>query len=220
MAERYGTNRQSPHTWRKRFEQERPDGPADKSRRPRTGPARLPAAVEAMVREARRQHPRRGAWRISHQSAQRQDAPVPSRATVHRALARNGLITAQVQEHRRKYRTCQREAPSPCPVRFPQNNTMFAGCDASGRRGRRATPCWAARRAVGRPRGSGGPAGRSGRRRTVGGERGAGSVERGSGGRVRSGTLGSSWRSTALRMCTRNDVSAWDGPPLLRAAGR
>lgn len=111
VAERYGTTRQSLHTWRKRFEQEGLLGLSDRSRRPRTSPTRLPAAIEAAICDVRRQHPRWGARRISHELAQRQDAPVPSRATVHRVLVRNGLIAAQLQEHKRKYRRWQREAP-------------------------------------------------------------------------------------------------------------
>lgn len=35
----------------------------------------------------------------------------PSRATVHRILVRNGLVRAPPQEHRRKCRRWQREAP-------------------------------------------------------------------------------------------------------------
>jgi transposase InsO family protein len=36
---------------------------------------------------------------------------VPARATVHRALVRNGLVEPQSQRHRRKYKRWQREAP-------------------------------------------------------------------------------------------------------------
>jgi transposase-like protein len=94
VAERYGTTRQSLHTWRKRFEQEGLDGLSDRSRRPRTSPTRLPAAVEAAICEARRQHPRWGARRISHELAQRQDAPAqPTGAMrVQRRVSDNGRI--------------------------------------------------------------------------------------------------------------------------------
>nr|WP_199827071.1 IS481 family transposase [Streptomyces sp. WM6378] len=111
VAERYGTTRQSLHTWRKRFEQEGLPGLTDRSRRPRTSPARLPSSVEAAICELRRQHPRWGARRIRHELGQREVTPTPSRATVHRVLTRNGLVQAQVQQHKRKYRRWQREAP-------------------------------------------------------------------------------------------------------------
>jgi hypothetical protein len=38
-------------------------------------------------------------------------APVPGRATVHRVLVRNGLVTPQAQQHKRRYRRWQRAAP-------------------------------------------------------------------------------------------------------------
>ena len=36
---------------------------------------------------------------------------MPSRATVHRVLTRNGLIDPQAQQHKRKYKRWQRQAP-------------------------------------------------------------------------------------------------------------
>jgi hypothetical protein len=36
---------------------------------------------------------------------------VPSRATVHRVLTRNGLIDAQAPQHKQKYKRWQRQAP-------------------------------------------------------------------------------------------------------------
>ena len=38
-------------------------------------------------------------------------AGAPSRATVHRVLVRNGLVTPQAQQHKRKYRRWARETP-------------------------------------------------------------------------------------------------------------
>ncbi|MGP3919187.1 IS481 family transposase [Nonomuraea sp. 10N515B] len=111
VAARYGVSRQSLHSWRKRFEQEGMPGLADRSRRPKSSPHRLPAEVEALVCELRRQHPRWGARRIVHELRLRGVDPVPGRATVHRMLVRNGLVRHQEQEHQRKYRRWQREAP-------------------------------------------------------------------------------------------------------------
>jgi transposase len=104
VAARFGTSRQSLHTWRRRFEQEGMPGLADRSRRPRSSPTRLPAEVEALVCELRRKHPRWGARRLVWELGRRGVAPVPGRATVHRVLVRNGLVTPQAQEHKRKYR--------------------------------------------------------------------------------------------------------------------
>ncbi|MFE4061556.1 helix-turn-helix domain-containing protein [Streptomyces sp. NPDC059096] len=111
VAARYGTSRQTLHTWRQRFEQEGRPGLLDRSRPPRSSPTRLSAEVEAEICELRRRHPRWGASRISHELSARGLESAPSRATVHRALSRNGLVRAQEQQHPRTYRRRQREAP-------------------------------------------------------------------------------------------------------------
>jgi transposase InsO family protein len=111
VAARYGTSRQSVHAWRQRFQAQGMPGLADRSRRPHTSPTRLPADVEALICELRRQHPRWGARRISHELGRRGLDPAPSRATAHRVLVRNGLIDAQTQQHKRKYRRWQRAEP-------------------------------------------------------------------------------------------------------------
>ncbi|MER7657176.1 helix-turn-helix domain-containing protein [Streptomyces albidoflavus] len=111
VAARYGTSRQTLHSWRRRFEQEGMPGLLDRSRRPRNSPTRLSAEVEAEICELRRRHPRWGARRISHELSGRGLEPTPSRATVHRVLSRNGLVRAQEQQHPRKYPRWQREVP-------------------------------------------------------------------------------------------------------------
>ena len=110
VAERYGTTRQSLHAWRKRFEAEGMPGLADRSRRPKSSPSRVDAEVEALICQLRREHPRWGARRIAHELG-RQAAAVPGRATVHRVMARNGLVKPQEQQHGRKYKRWQRDAP-------------------------------------------------------------------------------------------------------------
>src|ERR1700719_824686 len=91
----YGVSRQSVYTWRDKYKAGGIDGLRDASRRPRTSPSRLPAQVEALVCELRRAHPRWGARRIAFEAARRGADPVPSRATVHRVLERNGLVVPQ-----------------------------------------------------------------------------------------------------------------------------
>jgi transposase len=110
VAARYGASRQSVYGWKTRYEREGIGGLADRSRRPHTSPGRMPAQVEALVCELRRTHPRWGARRIVFELASRGVDGVPSRATVHRALVRNGLVEPQQQRHRRKYKRWQREA--------------------------------------------------------------------------------------------------------------
>ncbi|MBN9097950.1 MAG: IS481 family transposase [Pseudonocardia sp.] len=111
VAARYGASRQSVYGWKSRYERDGIGGLADRSRRPHTSPGRMPAQVEALVCELRRTHPRWGARRIVFELATRGVDGVPARATVHRALVRNGLVEPQQQRHRRKYKRWQREAP-------------------------------------------------------------------------------------------------------------
>jgi transposase InsO family protein len=111
VAERYGTSRQSVHAWRKRFEAEGMPGLTDRSRRPRSSPSRVDAEVEALICRLRREHPRWGARRIVYELGRHGAPRVPGRATVHRVMARNGLVKPQEQVHKRKYRRWQRDAP-------------------------------------------------------------------------------------------------------------
>jgi transposase InsO family protein len=111
VAVRYGVSRQSVYSWKARYSAAGIDGLREASRRPRTSPSRLAAETEALVCELRRAHPRWGARRIAFEVAQRGVSPAPSRATVHRVLARNAMVTPQAQRHKRKYRRWQRETP-------------------------------------------------------------------------------------------------------------
>jgi transposase InsO family protein len=56
-------------------------------------------------------HPRWGARRITYELGRRGVDPAPSRATVHRMLVRNGLVSPQTQQHKRTYRRWQRAEP-------------------------------------------------------------------------------------------------------------
>ncbi len=111
VALRYGTTRQSLDSWRARVKEEGMTGLIDRSRRPHQSPSKLSAEVEAQICQMRRQHPRWGARRISHELGRHGLDRVPSRATVHRVLVRNGLIDPQDQHRKRKYKRWQREAP-------------------------------------------------------------------------------------------------------------
>jgi transposase InsO family protein len=111
VAVRYGVSRQSVYSWKARHAAAGIDGLRESSRRPRTSPSRLAAETEALVCELRRAHPRWGARRIAFEVAQRGVAAAPSRATVHRVLVRNAMVTPQAQVHKRKYRRWARETP-------------------------------------------------------------------------------------------------------------
>jgi hypothetical protein len=65
----------------------------------------------AMICELRRTYPRWGAQRIAHELTLRGVESPPSRSSVYRISVRHGLIAAQQQNHKRKYRRWQRDAP-------------------------------------------------------------------------------------------------------------
>ncbi|MCJ0872551.1 IS481 family transposase [Streptomyces sp. AP-93] len=111
VAIRYGVSRQTIYAWKAKHEAGGLDGLKERSRRPHNSPNRLPAAAEALACEMRRANPRWGARRIAYEIARTGIPAAPSRATVHRALERNGLIRHQKQQHRRKYKRWQRETP-------------------------------------------------------------------------------------------------------------
>ncbi|GAA2999779.1 hypothetical protein GCM10017559_20740 [Streptosporangium longisporum] len=89
------------------------DGLSDRSSRPHTSPARTPAAVEALICELRRNHPRWGAHRLVWELTRRPcPGAVPSRATVHRVLVRHGLVQLTPRGRRREdYTRWQRSEP-------------------------------------------------------------------------------------------------------------
>ncbi|TNC28633.1 IS481 family transposase [Amycolatopsis alkalitolerans] len=111
VAVRYGVSRQAVYTWKGKHAAGGIDALREASRRPKTSPTRVPAEVEALACEMRRAHPRWGARRIAFELAQAGVVSPPSRATVHRVLVRNGLVRHQEQQHKRKYKRWQREAP-------------------------------------------------------------------------------------------------------------
>ncbi|EST37653.1 hypothetical protein N566_11835 [Streptomycetaceae bacterium MP113-05] len=111
VARRVGASRQSVYTWLERYHAGGLDALVDRSRRPHVSPQQVAGEVEALVCELRRSYPRWGARRIVYELGQRGMVPVPGRSTVHRILARNGLIDHQEQNHRRVYRRWQRDAP-------------------------------------------------------------------------------------------------------------
>lgn len=111
VARQFGTTRQSIYTWKTRYLAGGLEGLADRSSRPRNSPSRVPVEVEAAICEMRRQHPRWGAQRIAFELAERGVRPAPSRSTAYRVLVRHGLVNEQQQQHRRKYRRWQRDAP-------------------------------------------------------------------------------------------------------------
>jgi transposase-like protein len=112
VAERYGVSRQAVHRWLRRYQQGGLDGLADRSHRPRRCPHQLAATVEARLCELRRAHLLWGPRRLGHELARGGIAPVPSRATIYRALRRNGLVEPRARRRRKAaWRRFERQRP-------------------------------------------------------------------------------------------------------------
>jgi transposase InsO family protein len=92
VAERFGVSRQSVHAWVRRYQQGGLGGLSDRSRRPKSSPGQVSGEIEAVVCEMRREHPRWGPVRITHELKKAKVSPVPSRMSVYRVLVRHGLI--------------------------------------------------------------------------------------------------------------------------------
>jgi transposase len=92
VGERFGVSRQSVHAWVRRYQQGGLGALSDRSRRPKSSPGQVSPEVEAVVCEMRREHPRWGPVRISHELKRAKVSPVPSRMSVYRVLVRHGLI--------------------------------------------------------------------------------------------------------------------------------
>jgi transposase InsO family protein len=103
VAAEIGASRQSVHSWMARYRDGGLAGLADRSQRPRSSPNQASAQVEAMVCELRRAHPKWGAQRIVHElmRSPAPPEPVPSRATVHRILVRQGLVVGRARRKKR-----------------------------------------------------------------------------------------------------------------------
>jgi len=71
VAVRYGVSRQTVHPWKGKYMAAGIEELREASRRPRTSPTRVESAVEALVCEMRRTHPRWGARRITLNSDSR-----------------------------------------------------------------------------------------------------------------------------------------------------
>jgi transposase InsO family protein len=84
---------------------------ADRSRRPKTSPARTEAAIEAAVLAIRDEHPAWGARKIAC-CLERDGHKAPAISTVHQILRRNGRIDKQAGPSGQAYQRFEKEAPN------------------------------------------------------------------------------------------------------------
>jgi transposase InsO family protein len=110
LCERFGISRPTGYKWLARARAEGEAGLAERSRRPRSSPARSADAVEAAVIAVRREHPTWGGWKIHHRLLADGEADAPSPSTCTAILRRRGLIAPDPAGPRALARF---EAPAP-----------------------------------------------------------------------------------------------------------
>jgi transposase InsO family protein len=108
VCRRYGISRDTYYRYRRRYLAEGIDGLEDRSRKPKTSPARIPAETEVRIVEMRTAHPRWGARRIRAE-LERAGFEAPAVSTVHQTLRRNGLVAAQPPRRRKADQRFERE---------------------------------------------------------------------------------------------------------------
>lgn len=95
VCRQLGISRQTFYKYRRRWMAEGPVGLVERSRRPRRSPRAIPAELEDEIVRLRKTLPLdNGAQTIAYHLA-RDGWPVPSVATIHRALVRRGQVVAQ-----------------------------------------------------------------------------------------------------------------------------
>src|SRR3954453_23299392 len=129
-------SRQSYYKWKKRFELGGLDGLRERTRRPGAIPIATPVAVEDAIVRARKELADEGEFNgpfsIADRLAGQGIAPVPSRATIARILARRGLVRPQP---RKRPRSCYRRFQAARPNEMWQSDwTGWQLTDADGTR--------------------------------------------------------------------------------------
>ena len=115
VAEKVGVSRQTLHSWLAKYEAGGLEGLGDVSRRPRSCPHQMPALVEAVVLELRREHRYWGPRRIRAEMVRRRSVSarqLPSESAVYRCLVRAGLVEP-LARHRRaeRFKRWERAVP-------------------------------------------------------------------------------------------------------------
>jgi transposase InsO family protein len=118
IAARLGVHRATLHRWVARYLTGQLAGLADRSHRPHSSPRQVAEAVEVMIAEMRREHPRWGSRRIRLEMLRkpgpwaRHDLVVPSERTIDRILHRQGLLRDRPRKRPRdSYKRFERPRP-------------------------------------------------------------------------------------------------------------
>ena len=91
LCREFGITRPTGYLWLKRYREEGVAGVAERSRRPRSSPARTPAELEGQVQQVRLRYPDWGARKL--QRVLDKEGVWLTVGTIHRILLRHGLVS-------------------------------------------------------------------------------------------------------------------------------
>jgi len=128
LCRQFGISRKTGYKWLTRYQQHGLSGLADRSRRPRSSPAKTADELERLVLGIRDRHPAWGGRKIRHILAQETLEPLPSPSTITSILRRWDRLDPQESAKRGP---CQRfEHPEPnalWQMDFKGNFALFGG---------------------------------------------------------------------------------------------
>lgn len=112
LCRRFGISPKTAYKWLRRFEALGPPGLVDRSRRPRSSPARTPPDLERGVLAVRDEHPAWGGRKIRARLRMTGTARPPAASTITEILRRNGRIDPAASVERKKWRFFEHERPN------------------------------------------------------------------------------------------------------------
>lgn len=110
LCERFGIARKTGYKWLAR--QRADETLQDRSRRPRSSPAKTPAQIEAAVVELRRQHPAWGGRKLRRVLQREGLEAVPATSTITGILHRHNLIDAEESQKHTAFTRFERAEPN------------------------------------------------------------------------------------------------------------
>lgn len=110
LCRRFGISRKTGYKWLKRYEAEGKLGLVNRSRRPKSHPARTQAKTEARILEERDAHRAWGGRKIRARLKALKYESVPAASTITEILRRHGRLNAQESQKHRAYQRFEYEA--------------------------------------------------------------------------------------------------------------
>ena len=94
LSRRYHVSRKTGDKWRARFRQYGVEGLIDRSRRPKSSPAKIDLAMEQKIVELRKEHSTWAGRKLRRRLRDLGETDVPAASTIQRVIQRNGLLQA------------------------------------------------------------------------------------------------------------------------------